>query len=54
MSEMPSNKERKSIYPNWHAVSEEPGMEYLTNLIANNFPHIPVHYIKEKPLFQII
>jgi putative NIF3 family GTP cyclohydrolase 1 type 2 len=37
-----------------HAVSEEPGMEYLTNLIANNFPHIPVHYIKEKPLFQII
>lgn len=37
-----------------HAVSEEPGMEHLTTLLVKNFPHIPVYYIKEEPLFHIL
>ncbi|MCM3363510.1 MULTISPECIES: Nif3-like dinuclear metal center hexameric protein [Niallia] len=37
-----------------HAVSEEPGMEYLKALIETDFPHIPVYYIKENPLFHIL
>ncbi|AYV67451.1 transcriptional regulator [Niallia circulans] len=45
---------KKALILIGHAVSEEPGMEYLTTILANDFPHIPVHYIKEKPLFQII
>ncbi|MED3792949.1 Nif3-like dinuclear metal center hexameric protein [Niallia alba] len=37
-----------------HAVSEDPGMEYLTSIVKAEFPHIPVHYLKEDPLFQIL
>ncbi|CAI9389239.1 hypothetical protein BACSP_02436 [Bacillus sp. T2.9-1] len=45
--------EKKALIMIGHAVSEEPGMEYLQSLVQEYFPHIPVHYFKEKPLYQI-
>lgn len=36
-----------------HAASEEPGMKYLADFVKTLFPHIPVHFIAEEPLFQI-
>ncbi len=37
-----------------HAESEESGMKYLAQQIKKIFPHIPVHFIPEKPVFQVI
>jgi len=37
-----------------HAASEEPGMHYLAKRIRTTYPNIPVHYIKEKNLFEVI
>lgn len=45
---------KKALILIGHAVSEEPGMEHLKDLMEADFPHIPVYYIKEKPLFQIL
>lgn len=45
---------KKALILIGHAVSEEPGMEYLKALMEADFPHIPVYYIKEKPLFHIL
>ncbi|GIP24873.1 hypothetical protein J23TS9_00030 [Paenibacillus sp. J23TS9] len=36
-----------------HAESEEPGMKALAIRLRAMFPDIPVHYIKEDPLFQL-
>lgn len=36
-----------------HAESEEPGMKWLAEKLTNMYPEIPVHYIKERPIFQI-
>ncbi|MCR2822871.1 Nif3-like dinuclear metal center hexameric protein [Lederbergia panacisoli] len=37
-----------------HAESEKAGMEYLAQNIQSLFPNIPVHFIEEKPVFQIL
>lgn len=37
-----------------HAESEKPGMRDLANLIKTKFRDIPVHFISEKPFFQVI
>ncbi|MDR6550040.1 Nif3-like dinuclear metal center hexameric protein [Paenibacillus qinlingensis] len=36
-----------------HAESEEPGMKLLADRLTSRYPDIPVHYIKERPIFQI-
>ncbi|GGG04390.1 Nif3-like dinuclear metal center hexameric protein [Paenibacillus abyssi] len=37
-----------------HAESEEPGMKLLADLLQRQFPEIPVHFVREKPVFQWI
>jgi len=37
-----------------HAESEEPGMAALAERLRAQFTGIPVHYLKEKPLFTIL
>jgi putative NIF3 family GTP cyclohydrolase 1 type 2 len=37
-----------------HAASEEPGMRHVTDLLKEIFSDVPVHFIAEKPLFQIM
>ncbi|MEH7116753.1 Nif3-like dinuclear metal center hexameric protein [Neobacillus vireti] len=37
-----------------HAESEEPGMQYLAEWMKTVFPDIPVHFIPEKALFQVV
>ncbi|WP_238650299.1 Nif3-like dinuclear metal center hexameric protein [Paenibacillus piscarius] len=37
-----------------HAESEAPGMKLLASRLARQFPEVPVHYIQEKPVFQIL
>jgi putative NIF3 family GTP cyclohydrolase 1 type 2 len=36
-----------------HAESETPGMKYLTELLQERFPDIPVHFIPQSPIFKI-
>ncbi|WP_312098464.1 Nif3-like dinuclear metal center hexameric protein [Niallia sp.] len=45
---------KKALILIGHASSEEPGMEYLKALMEADFPHIPVYYIKGKPLFHVL
>lgn len=44
----------KALFVLGHAESEEPGMRYLAELIKNKLPQIPVHFIPERPVYQII
>lgn len=37
-----------------HAESEEPGMAALAQHLGAKFPGVPVHYVKEKPLFTVM
>ena len=37
-----------------HAESEAPGMEYLACCLKDKFPDIPVYFINEKPVFNIL
>lgn len=37
-----------------HAESEEPGMKFLAKKLTSMYPEIPVHYIKECSIFQIV
>lgn len=37
-----------------HAESEEPGMKHLAEWLKTILPDIPIHFIPEKPSFQII
>ncbi|OAK67228.1 Nif3-like dinuclear metal center hexameric protein [Lederbergia galactosidilytica] len=37
-----------------HAESEKAGMEYLAEIIQSMYPRTPVHFIDEKPVFQMI
>ncbi|QYR23936.1 Nif3-like dinuclear metal center hexameric protein [Paenibacillus sp. sptzw28] len=37
-----------------HAESEDPGMSFLAERLRHEFPMIPVHYVKDKPLFNIL
>ncbi|MEF2244350.1 Nif3-like dinuclear metal center hexameric protein [Paenibacillus sp. IITD108] len=37
-----------------HAESEAPGMRYIAQLLAEQFPHIAVHTLIDKPLYAIL
>ncbi|AIQ48509.1 transcriptional regulator [Paenibacillus sp. FSL R7-0273] len=37
-----------------HAESEAPGMKLLAERLAAQFPAVPVHYIPERPVFEVI
>lgn len=37
-----------------HAESESPGMRRLAEQLSRSFPTIPVHYIQDQPIFQIL
>ncbi|MEK3878879.1 Nif3-like dinuclear metal center hexameric protein [Paenibacillus sp. FSL M7-0420] len=37
-----------------HAESEAPGMKLLAERLARQFPQVPVHYIQDQPVFQIL
>lgn len=37
-----------------HAESEAPGMKRLASRLARQFPQVPVQYVQEKPVFQIL
>lgn len=45
---------RKALIVLGHAESEEPGMRYLAEIIKLKFPGFPVHFISDKPSFQVI
>ncbi|WP_297988012.1 Nif3-like dinuclear metal center hexameric protein [Anoxybacillus sp.] len=44
----------KSLIVLGHSESEEPGMKYLAEQLQSTFPNIPVHFIDERPVFQIV
>jgi len=46
--------DRRALLVLGHAESEEPGMAALADRLRGQFPGIPVHYLKEKPLFTIL
>lgn len=37
-----------------HAESEAPGMKLLAQRLSLQFPDVPVHYIQEQPVYQIV
>lgn len=37
-----------------HAESEAPGMSYLAERLSLQFPQLPVHFVKDQPVFQIV
>jgi putative NIF3 family GTP cyclohydrolase 1 type 2 len=45
---------QKALIVLGHAESEEPGMKYLAEWMKSIFPTIPIHFIREKPAFQVI
>jgi putative NIF3 family GTP cyclohydrolase 1 type 2 len=45
---------QKALIVLGHAESETPGMEYLTQKLQDKFPSIPIHFIRQKPIFQIL
>ncbi len=46
--------DRRALLVLGHAESEEPGMAALAERLRRQFTGIPVHYLKEKPLFTIL
>jgi len=44
---------RKALLVLGHGESEEPGMASLAARLSARFPSVPVHYLKETPLFQV-
>lgn len=45
---------QKALIVLGHAVSEEPGMKYIANLLQVKFPEVPVFHVPERQLFQIL
>jgi putative NIF3 family GTP cyclohydrolase 1 type 2 len=37
-----------------HAESEAPGMKYLADELSAQFPMLPVHFVEDRPVFQIV
>nr|WP_262360941.1 Nif3-like dinuclear metal center hexameric protein [Gorillibacterium timonense] len=37
-----------------HAESEAPGMKVLAEQLAARYPDIPVHYVQDRPIYQIV
>jgi putative NIF3 family GTP cyclohydrolase 1 type 2 len=44
-------KKNRALIVLGHAESESPGMEYYAEYLRNCFPDIPVHYVKDDPIF---
>lgn len=44
----------KALMAIGHLESEEPGMKVLAERLEVLFPSVPVHFVKEKPLFQAL
>ena len=44
----------KSLIVLGHAESEASGMKYLAQQIKKIYPHIPVHFIPENPVFRVL
>lgn len=44
---------QKALIVLGHAESEAPGMKNLVNWLTEEFPSLPVHYIPNKPVFQL-
>lgn len=44
---------QKALIVLGHAESEMPGMEYLARQLQVKFPELPVHFIPQKPIFQV-
>jgi putative NIF3 family GTP cyclohydrolase 1 type 2 len=44
--------QRRAVIVLGHAESEEPGMKALAQRLAERYPDVPVHHIREKGLFQ--
>lgn len=44
---------RKALIVLGHAESEMPGMESIARELQEKFPSIPVHFLPQKPVFQI-
>lgn len=45
---------KKAFIALGHAESEEPGMKYLAEMLAALYPNLPVHFISEKQVFQVM
>ncbi|MBW5445341.1 transcriptional regulator [Cohnella sp. CFH 77786] len=45
---------RKALIVLGHAESEEPGMKLLADRLQTKYPGIPVHFLKEEPVFRVI
>jgi putative NIF3 family GTP cyclohydrolase 1 type 2 len=37
-----------------HAESEAPGMKYIAERLSVQLPGVPVHFVKEQPVFHIV
>ena len=37
-----------------HAESEAAGMKYLADALSSQFPMLPVHFVEDRPVFQIV
>ena len=44
---------QKALIVLGHAESEMPGMKYLARQLKGMFPELPVHFIPQKPIFQL-
>ncbi len=44
---------QKALIVLGHSESEMPGMEYLARQLQVRFPELPVHFIPQKPIFQV-
>lgn len=44
---------QKALIVLGHAESEMPGMEYLARQLQVKFPELPIHFIPQKPIFQV-
>lgn len=44
---------QKALIVLGHAESEMPGMEYLARQLKVEFPELPIHFIPQKPIFQV-
>jgi len=45
---------RKALIVLGHAESEAPGMEYIARMLQAKFPGVPVHFIPQGQIFQIL
>lgn len=45
---------RKALIMLGHAESEAPGMKHLADMLSEHFPGLPVYFIGERPVFEIV